>query len=420
MVDETEVVEVDSLDADSMSVLKAPANFEIQIKTIAIEDIVIPESKKEGRTETVIGLTGVVEEFGVATPIHVLKLGDDTEEDEDEDTLYLILDGVRRIFSATKVGISSVIAVVWVFEDVEEGKDMANLISLMLNRSQKMANKEMWAWQQTLEKVNSASVGSIEYYLQYTAGDAMKLKDVMESEYDEIKGEFLEGLLTIEGAYKKLASERKKENRLFAEENSGIDAGDSSLEDNETPRLSSEAVMQMLEMDTGEEYGNDIEELNQNKDGELEVVDAVFVQDPKNRKPLDAVLRAKVLERDEYKCQCCTVGGMLHLHLMDIHHVIQVSQGGMDSLENLVTLCINCHHTVHVYAWGKLQMNKKDMDSLVEPENEKFKEIFKLGNKIIQAEKLRKGSASAQRLVPRKMPATGYKDNLDAYKTTEA
>lgn len=50
-----------------------------------------------------------------------------------------------------------------------------------------------------------------------------------------------------------------------------------------------------------------------------------------------------VLNRDNYTCQCCkTKKGALH-----VHHIIYRSNGGSDKMENLITICENCHKKLH-------------------------------------------------------------------------
>jgi 5-methylcytosine-specific restriction endonuclease McrA len=53
-------------------------------------------------------------------------------------------------------------------------------------------------------------------------------------------------------------------------------------------------------------------------------------------------LRQQVLQRDGYRCQGC--GTMTNL---EIHHKVSRSQAGDDSEENLITLCAECHASVH-------------------------------------------------------------------------
>ncbi|MCZ0796910.1 HNH endonuclease, partial [Lactobacillus delbrueckii subsp. lactis] len=59
-----------------------------------------------------------------------------------------------------------------------------------------------------------------------------------------------------------------------------------------------------------------------------------------------------VLARDEYTCQLC------HKHgegvKLVVHHIVYRSQGGTDRVDNLITLCTNCHTTKNHQPGGKL------------------------------------------------------------------
>lgn len=58
--------------------------------------------------------------------------------------------------------------------------------------------------------------------------------------------------------------------------------------------------------------------------------------------------KAKVLNRDNYTCQCCkTRKGNLH-----VHHIVYRSNGGSDEEDNLIVLCKSCHDILHK---GKLK-----------------------------------------------------------------
>ena len=64
---------------------------------------------------------------------------------------------------------------------------------------------------------------------------------------------------------------------------------------------------------------------------------------------LDENLRIATLMRDGYQCTQCNKKGNL-----DAHHIIWKEHGGKDTIENLITLCKQCHKKVHK---GKLKLN---------------------------------------------------------------
>lgn len=53
-------------------------------------------------------------------------------------------------------------------------------------------------------------------------------------------------------------------------------------------------------------------------------------------------LRDDVLERDNFSCRICQTKKSL-----EIHHIRHWSKGGDHNPQNLITLCNNCHNTVH-------------------------------------------------------------------------
>ena len=60
-------------------------------------------------------------------------------------------------------------------------------------------------------------------------------------------------------------------------------------------------------------------------------------------------LRIATLMRDLYKCTQCGKKKSL-----DAHHILWKEHGGKDTIENLITLCKQCHKKVHK---GKLKLN---------------------------------------------------------------
>ncbi len=62
--------------------------------------------------------------------------------------------------------------------------------------------------------------------------------------------------------------------------------------------------------------------------------------------------REAILHRDNYSCQLC---GKKHT-LLEVHHIIWRSRGGLDDENNLITVCHDCHSKIHE---GLLTINKK-------------------------------------------------------------
>lgn len=61
---------------------------------------------------------------------------------------------------------------------------------------------------------------------------------------------------------------------------------------------------------------------------------------------IDPHLREQVLQRDKCRCRECGIQVILEKGLMsNIHHIQPRSAGGLDVLENLITLCEPCHVT---------------------------------------------------------------------------
>lgn len=86
-------------------------------------------------------------------------------------------------------------------------------------------------------------------------------------------------------------------------------------------------------------------------------VDIARLNDPKlqgkdyqHSNRMDENLRIATLMRDNYQCTQC---GKKNTRL-EAHHIIPRSQGGKETMTNLITLCISCHAKHHQ---GKLQLD---------------------------------------------------------------
>lgn len=391
-------------------------------KEIPLDSIIVTSFKKTGRAESISGLTGVVSEWGVVTPIHVLAM-------EDEGS-YQLLDGLRRVYAAMRAGEKKIRAIVWDFSDKREGKELANILSLMINRNQRYSPKEMWEQMKVLEQVNDATPGLIEYLLQMNAGDAMKLKDVMlaDNDYDDYKDDLLNGKYTIEQAYKKLCNARKKEDKLEKEDKISVDAEgmkdantrnfDSDMLDDGVERLSSDEVKELLEM---QDLDRDVDEDDLES---LDMTDDIrkdsMYQKVGERTFVDDSVKKATLIHDGNKCRCCGIGGPQWAGVLVYHHIIPVYAGGPDTVKNGATLCVNCHLTLHNYITGDVQV-PDDLD----PEQEKiFKNIMKLGNVAIEAsnklgmkrDALKKANAKSKK---HPMPNANVKINKEALAEAE-
>lgn len=412
-----------SFDAEEkvQNFLKLTSNaFTREVKTIPIKQIGFTEPIKQGRKSTMTGLTATIKDLGVLTPIHVMTV---PEESEDDDYKYVLLDGLRRIFGALKNGQAEISAVVWDFADKDKGSDLALYISLLLNRQQRRDWSEVWHLYQVLEAQSPITPNTLEYLLQLESGDAMKLKDVMLCDYEEVKTTLMSGEKDLDACYKMLTKLRKEEDRLAKEDATGVsdsvEGAEELVSDNvgEQGELSEQDVLELLDMVDGVDEDvtdEDFDDLNKGIDEKQTVGE---------RHPLDPALKSAILSRDNFRCKCCGFGGAAALGVLAVHHVIPVHCGGVDSMDNLVTLCLNHHILLHVSErnGGKLQMTKDEFNNYSLEEQTALKKCLKFAKIAVEADKrknmsiedIRKATTDAVR---HPMPGAGLPDNERAYK----
>lgn len=397
------------------------SKIELVNKDLDISSIFIPNFKKVARQDTLKGLTGVIGEWGIVERVHVLAL-------EDDDS-YLLLSGLRRLYGATRNNQRVIPSVVWRFSDPDEGKEKAMLVSLMLNRTQGFTPREVWEQMKILEEVHAATPGMIEFLLQLRPGEAMKLKDVMmaDSEYGDIKADLLDNLLTIEGAYKKLTNARKKENRLEKEDATVLDSSNndvSPIDVDSMPEdiiLGEEEVKELLDLTKLEVTDSEVDDIENFGKGEFATEPPPTYDKDGNRTKLPDYLRDRIYQRDNFTCRCCGLGGANRLPTLQVHHIIEVSQGGDNSEENLITICLSCHTLIHALAWGKLTIRKEEIR---DDERQTFKNIMKYANIIIKAEaKLKSkggGTPKEEKTLPKfPMPGSNMQGLVKAYNQSQ-
>ena len=357
-----------------------------KFEKIRLDQIGFTDPVKKSRAETMTGLTSIVKDLGVLDPIDVM-----TVEDPDDDYKYVLISGLRRVFAALKNGQTEIDAVVWDFKDKDQGNDLALYLGLLLNRTQKRNWGEIWHLYQVLELQSAITPGTLEYLLQLESGDAMKLKDVMLCDYDEVKQALLSGEKNLDGAYKLLAKLRKEEDKLAKEDETGVsdtvEGAEEIASDNvgEQGQLSDQDVMELLEMVDGVDEDVTDEDFDEVNKGSFEEEG----QKVGERHPVDPAIRQGTFQRDNFRCRCCGTGGVAFLGTLVYHHAIPVSARGKDSVANGLTLCDSCHQVLHCAekAGGKIPMTKEQFEEYSEAEQLRIKRILKFAKVAVEAHK---------------------------------
>lgn len=406
------------------------SSFVLKFGEVNFDELSFAEPLKKGRKETYLGLTTSVKELGIVTPVHVMLTEgysdwlDSDKSSEFEGFKYIVIDGFRRIYAGVKSGLNSCKAIIWEFRDKDLGSQLLTSLSMLLNKSQNHSWSEVWYLFKMLELQTSMSPATLEYLLCLESGDAMKLKDIMLSDYSEVKDELLSNKKTLTQCYNMLQKLRKEEDQLMIDDTKGIseveDAKDiidkedkGSLSDEETKEL-----LDMLDDFSGNLSEDDFDELAGN-DIEADRFD------PHGDRHLDPKLRAAVLSRDEYQCQVTGFGKGLPtdvaLSVLQIHHIIPVSNGGTNDMNNLITLSQDPHTLLHVIQrrGGRLGMSKEEFDGLDASMQDYLKKVMRLARVAVESdrrlgktrEQIKKDTSENMRY---KMPGLLQKENMDA------
>ena len=360
---------------DDVDTLLSGQKYERYYKDINVEDIVVSDVTKNSRKDTMVGLTANIAETGrVLVPIDVIEM-----PSVDGESMYLLVYGARRMYGAIRNGFKTIPAYVWKFNNFEKASQLAFLLGLVLNRQQEHSINEVWASMRILEHTYGLKPNEIERLFNILDnGDAMKLKDVVLGEFDEPKEHLLSGAKKLEACYRLLQKLRKEEDKLALEDTQGIlsetEIGKETVvdEDEEVTRLTHEEAAEVMEL----AKPLDSEEL------ESEMFTEKLVEDNhQNRKndgddDLPQQMKEKIKIRDKMCCQCCSKdhpeNASSFLSQLVVHHKIPVHAGGLDVEENLITLCIGCHHALHVMERiGKIMVTKDEYAKLT-PDRQKI------------------------------------------------
>ena len=374
------------------------SSFSLRNEFVNFEDITFMNPTKSYRSETYKGLTQSIAEMGILQPIHVAEtagysehLSDGGEPEKYSGQKFILIDGLRRIFGGTRNNMFGCNAIVWHFDNSDVGRESLISLSLILNKVQTHKWQEIWEMFQVLELNDISSPAEIEYLLQLESGDAMRLKDIMLSEYDEVKEALISNKKTLQQAYSMLNKLRKDEDKLQMEDTRGIsitESGEAIADTQERVLLSNEEVKEILDM-AGD--SSDVQFSDDNF-SEWSGEDVPYNwQDRREGDRIDENLRQSILERDRFTCQISGFGEGLPAHLtrklLNVHHKVPVQFGGLDDPENLVTLSRDVHDLVHMIIAqnGKLGISKSTYDELSEETKNTYKGIMLLVNIALRA-----------------------------------
>ena len=352
--------------------------FKITRGRIAIpSDLALLEFVKESRNETHQGLTQSIQEMGQLTPIVVMQSTSYamylSEHDGDpegfEGKKYILIDGLRRLYSMVKLRFDYAEVCVFEFEDPDKGSEVAPLLRCLLNKHENMSYTELWGYLRILDEAYTLAPNIEEYLLGLESGDVMKLKDVMSSQdrYPDIVDALLSKKKTLDQAFSALNKARKEEDRLSIEDESGVGQIEDTagiVDDSVRSGLSESDVKDILEMNANSDPSATGIDSNDFRDAEGvdagKIADDFKTQDVNNREILDPAIKQQVFARDKMHCVICGIGGGGFVGSLCIHHIVEVKFGGSDRFDqdirseknNLITLCSNCHVNLHYIAWN--------------------------------------------------------------------
>lgn len=412
-----------------------PENLVREYKMIPLQDIRVTKTMMSERQATRYGLRKSISDESVLVPIHVMPTvafgkwidaGNDPDEFESNDR-YLLIDGYRRVYSAMQTDTYDVPAVVWNFKDREYGERYILTLGVYLNRT---APKNMQEVAKTIDHLKGNGITKnrqLDWLLGLDHGDSAKIEDIMTCGFDDIIEPFIEGKKTLAQSESALKKKRAAENKYLEEDNLGLaDLPDS---DNVVAQDSDEEGTGKKKGKTREEVDElmGIVEPSEAEAAKEEMLEPQkpHVQDVKHREKLDKNLRAEVLRRDGYKCVCCGAGEGLPINfaltLLQAHHKVSVANHGPDTLDNLVTVCPNCHTLIHTLLFNKGQFDREDLAKLPPDEQKKMHKVIEIASVDFAANK-KAGKTGADLVKDNanhnmfKMPGVDQRENLAALK----
>lgn len=397
---------LNSSDSIEAAIHEMSGGFEIHSGMVYLGDIVLLEYVKNSRKETYMGLTQSISEWGQLHPITVAetaayaKFKEVNPEGVFTGRKYILIDGLRRVYSMTAMKYDQAQANILSFEHPEKVASVVPLLRSLYNKVERMSWSELWGYLKVLDESYTLAPNIEEYLLGLDGGDIMKFKDIManQDKYPEIVDNLFSKKKTLDQSYSALNKARKEEDKLRMEDQSGIgsieEAKDIMEDDQGSQRgLSEDEVKDVLEMSSSDMSDDDFA----GEDAGADLAQSDFgAQDVHDRHILPPEVKQACLRRDNFTCVVCGVGGAPFIGTLVQHHPVPVYAGGRDIIaspvfiedesgnlklnpeNNLVTLCDTDHLALHSIVFrlgGKVPMTKAEYDSYSPEMKERLRKL---------------------------------------------
>ena len=98
------------------------------------------------------------------------------------------------------------------------------------------------------------------------------------------------------------------------------------------------------------------------------------------RKPISKKLRFDIFKRDEFTCSYC--GSKPPSVVLEIDHILPVSKGGENDIDNLVTSCFNCNRGKSNKSLDSIPQKMQDKSVIIKEKGEQYAEYLKHVKKL--------------------------------------
>ena len=423
---------LNSSDSIEAAIHEMSGGFEIHSGMVYIPgDVVLLEYVKNSRKETHMGLTQSIKEEGQLQPITVVetaayaKFKETNPEGVFTGRKYILIDGLRRMYSMVALRYEQAQANILTFEHPEKAASVIPLLRCLYNKAERMSWPELWGYLRVLDESYTLAPNIEEYLLGLDGGDIMKLKDIManQDKYPDIVDNLFSKKKTLDQSYSALNKARKEEDKLRMEDQSGISSIEEAkdiMEDDQGgqqgDKLSEDDVRDILEMASDSLSDDDFAGKDAGFDMAMTKED-YGAQDVHARHPLDPAVKQAVFRRDNFTCCVCGLSGTPFLSALVVHHIRPVLANGGDNFaspvfierengdlglnpdNNLITLCETDHITAHAIQFqlgGKIPMTREEYEGYSEEKKEHVRRLKLLVDVLVRCDKALKKNRKAK------------------------